>query len=111
SFVKFNKFLRNALMIIVGLVKAIASKYITWYSGNVFFDQGIFINQVVNLVWRQNLFKLQSIYPRCVCLFYIKIIIYVVQPVDNLDAEGVGVAKSTIFDTFDKFVFDDTCIS
>ena len=111
SFIELHKFLCDPLGVVIRIVHQRLRKHIARYPHDMFFHKGLPADQIIYGVGRYDLFQLQTVYPRCIGLLYIKIIVDIVQPVYNSYPEWVRIAKSTVFNAVDVFVLHNTCIT
>ena len=105
----------NSLAIRLGLnsgrVEVLGDKNIAGYPGNMFFHQRLSVYEIIDPVRRQQVLQFQAPDPRCICHFDIKIIVYFIVIVDDLDAEWFGIAKYAIIYPFYMQVLFCLCIT
>src|SRR5450432_734558 len=69
-------------------------KEITGNAGNMFFYQRLMMRKKTYSVRIKQVFQFQAIYPGCVGLFYIKVVVVVIEVIYNSDSEWIGICKT-----------------
>src|SRR5690606_889205 len=111
TLIKLHKFLSDTGTIVFRVVYAGFTEYISRNPHDMFFNQGFPIDQIIHLIRRKDLFQLQAVYTRCICLFDIEIVVYVIQAIDDPDAKWFGITKCAILYPIDNFMFYDAGIA
>jgi hypothetical protein len=103
---KFDKFFGDADAVDVSADDVIPDEGVSGDAGDVFFNEGVLVVEVVDAVGGEEVLELKAIDAGGVCAFDVKVVVVVVVLIDDADAEGAGVAKFTVVNAFDKEVGD-----
>ena len=58
SLAKFHELFGNSYVVEMRIIKVVPDEHIARQSGNVFFDEGVPVDEVVDTVWRENMLQL-----------------------------------------------------
>jgi len=104
AFGEFGEFFRDADLVQAGLIEMFAEEDIAWDAGDVFLDQRVSADEIVDPVWREDVFQFQAVDPRGVGLFDVKVVRVVVEKVGDSNAKRFGISKVAEIDAIDQKV-------
>ena len=107
TFAEFDKFLGDPDVIEGWVGEVVANKDVTGNARNVFLDQGVAIDEVVDAVGREDVFQLQAKESGSIGVFDIIIIRVAVEEVGDADAEWAGVSKLAEVDALNSKVIGE----
>ncbi len=61
AFIKLDKFLTDPDLVEFGCSQPAADKLIAWQAGNMFFNQGVSIGHISDVVWGKYVFQFQTV--------------------------------------------------
>lgn len=107
TFAEFDKFLGDPDVIEGRVGEVVANKDVTRNARDVFLDQGVAIDEVVDAVGREDVLQLQAKEAGRIGVFDIIIIRVAVEEVGDADAEWAGVSKFAEVDALDREVIGE----
>ena len=81
-------------------------KNIPGYAHDMLFDQGLVMDEKDDAVGREQVFQFQSVHARGIGPFDVKMVVIVVEPVDDTDPKRLGVAEGTMIYPGDSQVLE-----
>ena len=97
---KFHEFLGNPHIVEGGIHEVVTDEDITGYSRNVFLNESVSIDEVVDAVGRKGVLELETKEAGGIGMLYVVIIGVSVEEVRDADSEGARVAKFAEVDAF-----------
>ena len=105
ALVELGELLGDADLVEAGLVEVVAEEDVARNAGDVFLDEGVAVDEIVDAVWREDVFEFEAEDARGVGVLDVEIVRVVVEEIGDADAERAGVSEIAVIDAVHEQVF------